>query len=323
MFPLEILQQRIGKAFEEIRFPDEPVLLYDPVRYTLSLGGKRIRPLLCLAACDLFGGDIDNAIGPAIGLELFHNFTLLHDDIMDAAPLRRGKETVYKKWNTNVAILSGDTMFAIANRYMLKTRPEAIYTVADLFNKTAIEVCEGQQHDMDFEQRTDVSIPEYIEMIRLKTAVLLAASLKIGALTAGADAEKAEMIYQFGINTGIAFQIKDDWLDVFGSTEAFGKQSGGDIISAKKTFLYLKALELSGEDAPGLKAVYTSKTLADTDKVARVKEIFGNLSIDKIALAEAEKYYLSGLQSLSALGFSEEKTKVLRFLGEQMINRTS
>ena len=249
MTPIQDLQLLLDEAFSRIQLPARPADLYDPINYTLGLGGKRLRPLLVLASCQMFGGEIDEAINPAIGIELFHNFTLLHDDIMDQAPLRRGKETVYKKWNPNVAILAGDTMFALANKYMLRTRQQAISQVMELFNQTAIEVCEGQQYDMDYEHQANVSIADYIEMIRLKTAVLLAASLKTGAIIAGAEAADCNYIYQFGINIGLAFQLKDDLLDVYGVQEKFGKVSGGDIIAGKKTYLYLKALETAGSEA--------------------------------------------------------------------------
>jgi geranylgeranyl diphosphate synthase type II len=215
MLPITELQNRLKKAFSELQLHGQPPELYEPIRYTMELGGKRMRPLLLLMACDLFGGDVQKAIDASIGIELFHNFTLLHDDIMDQAPLRRGKETVYKRWNANRAILSGDTMFAMANLYMLRTPPSCVAQVLDIFNRTAIEVCEGQQLDMNFETRQEVSAPEYLEMIRLKTGVLLAASLQIGALIAGASSLAAQQLYECGICLGLAFQLTDDLLDVW------------------------------------------------------------------------------------------------------------
>ncbi len=306
------LQVRIDEAFSAIRFPDKPADLYDPITYTLGLGGKRLRPLLVLASCQMFGGETADAINPAIGIELFHNFTLLHDDIMDAAPLRRGKETVYKKWNSNVAILAGDTMFALANKYMLRTRPQAISRVVELFNQTAIEVCEGQQYDMDYEKRDDVTIPDYIEMIRLKTAVLLAASLKTGAIIAGAGTTDCDFIYRFGINIGLAFQLKDDLLDVYGIQEKFGKVSGGDIIAGKKTYLYLKALESSGLQAEAFRKLYSSHDIDSPVKVSRVKGIFNELNIELHTRKLIDNYYQKALQELSGISLPVEAMELLR-----------
>ncbi len=311
MNSIQELQLRIDDAFSAIRFPSAPADLYDPITYTLGLGGKRLRPLLVLASCQMFGGEIDDAINPAIGIELFHNFTLLHDDIMDEAPLRRGKESVYKKWNSNVAILAGDTMFAIANKYMLRTRPQAISQVVELFNQTAIEVCEGQQYDMDYEKQHNVSITDYMEMIRLKTAVLLAASLKTGAIIAGAGAVDCNHIYDFGINIGLAFQIKDDLLDVYGDQEKFGKVSGGDIIAGKKTYLYLKALESAGSQSESFRALYASHTIPSQEKVMKVKEIFNHLTIEQHTRQLIDDYYQKALQNLSCISLSVEAMEAL------------
>ena len=311
MDSIQELQLRIDEAFSAIRFPSAPAYLYNPITYTLGLGGKRIRPLLVLASCQMFGGDISDAINPAIGIELFHNFTLLHDDIMDKAPLRRGKETVYKKWNSNVAILAGDTMFAIANKYMLRTQPQAISEVVELFNQTAIEVCEGQQYDMDYEKQQSVSIPDYIEMIRLKTAVLLAASLKTGAIIAGAAAVDCEYVYQFGINIGLAFQIKDDLLDVYGDQVKFGKVSGGDIIAGKKTYLYLKALESAGSQTAYFRELYAAHNIASAEKVMKVKDIFNQLHIEQLTRDLIDDYYQKALHDLSCISLSEEAMEAL------------
>lgn len=311
MNSIQELQLRIDEAFSAIRFPSAPADLYDPITYTLGLGGKRLRPLLVMASCQMFGGEIDDAINPAIGIELFHNFTLLHDDIMDEAPLRRGKETVYKKWNSNVAILAGDTMFAVANKYMLRTRPQAISQVVELFNQTAIEVCEGQQYDMDYEKQQNVSIPDYMEMIRLKTAVLLAASLKTGAIIAGAGAVDCNHIYEFGINIGLAFQIKDDLLDVYGDQEKFGKVSGGDIIAGKKTYLYLKALESAGSQSESFRELYAAHTIPSLEKVMKVKEIFNHLTIEQHTRQLIDDYYQKALQNLSCISLSVEAMEAL------------
>jgi geranylgeranyl diphosphate synthase type II len=311
MTPIQDLQHLIDDAFSQIQFPSEPADLYNPITYTLGLGGKRLRPLLVLASCQMFGGEITEAINPAIGIELFHNFTLLHDDIMDQAPLRRGKETVYKKWNSNVAILAGDTMFAVANKFMLRTRPHAISHVIELFNQTAIEVCEGQQYDMDYEHRNDITIADYLEMIRLKTAVLLAASLKTGAIIAGAGLPDCDYIYQFGINIGLAFQLKDDLLDVYGVQEKFGKVSGGDIIAGKKTYLYLKALESAGTKAEYFRRLYSAHDMDSAEKVMKVKEIFNQLNIEEHTRELIEDYYQKALRDLSSLSLPEEAMESL------------
>lgn len=321
MNPVQDLQNRIEEAFSTLQFPSAPADLYDPITYTLGLGGKRLRPLLVLASCQMFGGEIADAIMPAIGIELFHNFTLLHDDIMDEAPLRRGKETVYKKWNSNVAILAGDTMFAIANKFMLQTRPHAITRVVELFNQTAIEVCEGQQYDMDYEKREVVTIPDYMEMIRLKTAVLLAASLKTGAIIAGAGADDCEYMYRFGIHIGLAFQLKDDLLDVYGEQEKFGKVSGGDIIAGKKTFLYLKALESAGPQSLNFSKLYTSRETNSTEKVRKVKDVFNRLNIEKHTRDLIEDYYQKALLDLSSVSLPAEATDSLREYTESLMER--
>jgi len=312
MNPIQDLQTRIDEAISTLQLPAAPADLYDPITYTLGLGGKRLRPLLVLASCQMFGGEISDALYPAFGIELFHNFTLLHDDIMDEAPLRRGKETVYKKWNANVAILAGDTMFALANKYMLRTRPQAVSQVVELFNQTAIEVCEGQQYDMDYEKRPDVTIDNYIEMIRLKTAVLLAASLKTGAIIAGAGASDCDYMYRFGINIGLAFQLKDDLLDVFGVQEKFGKVSGGDIIAGKKTYLYLKAIESAGARSNEFHKLYTSQATDNAVKVAKVKEMFELFHIEQHTRKLIDDYYLKGLNDLSSISLSIEAMESLK-----------
>ena len=244
----EELLKIITDALSDEHFNYLPSELFEPIKYTMSLGGKRIRPLITLLSCDMFGGQIEDAIYPAVGLETFHNFTLIHDDILDNALLRRGKPTVFKKWNTNRAILSGDTMFALSYNYFFKTKESFILPVLQIFNKTAIEVCQGQQYDMNFETEKAVSIENYLEMIRLKTAVLLGACAKIGAIIGKASDEDATKIYNFAENLGTAFQLKDDILDLYSDQEVFGKKNGGDIISNKKTYLYLKALELSDKE---------------------------------------------------------------------------
>jgi geranylgeranyl diphosphate synthase type II len=320
------------KAYEELfayfeeslkqqAFDNEPSELYAPIQYTLALGGKRIRPVLTLMACELFGGRIEKALPQAIAIELFHNFTLIHDDIMDDAPLRRGKETVFKKWNNNIAILSGDTLFALAYQYVQKTDAKILPETLSVFNKTAIEVCEGQQYDLNFECKNDLSVAQYTEMIRLKTAVLFGASLKIGAIIGGASHENAENLYAFGLNIGLGFQLKDDLLDTFGDEKIFGKKTGVDIITNKKTFLYLKALEIAdAETKKRLLTFYNTNTNRD-EKFREVKAIFTELKIDQLALKKIEEYFSKGKESLEKISLDAEKKERLLAIALRMIDR--
>ena len=255
----EILE-KVEHEISQLSFEYPPKSLYDPIEYILSLGGKRIRPALALMACNLYKENIDNVINPALGVEVFHNFTLLHDDLMDKADKRRNKPTVHKVWNDNTAILSGDAMLIAAYQLIGKTEPDYLKEVFDLFTETALEICGGQQYDMEFESRMDVTEPEYIEMIRLKTAVLLACSLKIGAITGGASKEDAANLYDFGINIGLAFQLQDDLLDVYGDTATFGKNIGGDITCNKKTFLLIHAFELASPEQKAVLNDWIGKT---------------------------------------------------------------
>jgi len=235
-------QDLISKHFESLNYQKEPSNLYEPIRYILSLGGKRLRPVLTLMATEVFDVDCQKALAAATAVEVFHNFSLIHDDIMDDAPLRRGNETVHEKWNINTGILSGDAMLILAYQYFEAYEPKIFQELAKLFSKTALEVCEGQQYDVDFETRDDVTIPEYLKMIEFKTAVLVGAAMKMGAIVAETTEENKKLIYDFGLNLGLAFQLQDDYLDAFGNPETFGKQVGGDIIENKKTYLYLKAM---------------------------------------------------------------------------------
>ena len=288
------LHQIFENALKQESFSGFPTNLYQPIEYTMGQDAKRLRPLLVLMTCDLFGGEIQDAISPSIAIELFHNFTLIHDDIMDQASMRRGSETVYKRWNENIAILSGDTMFALANKYMAKCNSSHLPVIQDIFNQTAIEVCEGQQLDMNFESEDEVSIADYLEMIRLKTAVLLGCSTRIGAIIANANKEEVEMAWDYGINLGLAFQLKDDLLDVYGDEKVFGKRTGGDIAANKKTFLYLKALELADQRVKKeLIALYSGP--GDKSKISRVIEIFKDLSIDKHTENEINEYYKAAI----------------------------
>lgn len=303
-------------------FGNQPGELYAPIKYTIRLGGKRIRPILTLMSCELFGGKKEEALSQAIAIELFHNFTLIHDDIMDNAPIRRGEETVFKKWNANIAILSGDTLFALAYQYAQQARIDILPETLSVFSKTAIEVCEGQQFDLNYENINDVSVDAYIEMIRLKTAVLFGASLKIGALVGGAKIEDANSLYDFGINIGLGFQLKDDLLDTFGDEEVFGKKTGGDIISNKKTFLYLQATELADNQTKNeLINLYNVNKLSDQDKTQRVKEIFTQLGVDQSANHLIDIYYLEGMKKLDAIAINETKKDILRDVAHRMIDR--
>ena len=324
MHSISHIHQIIGKAFTSVGFTYEPPELYSPITYTMDQGGKRLRPVLVLLSCDLFGGDINHAIYPAMGLEIFHNFTLLHDDIMDQAPLRRGQETVFQKWNTNTAILSGDTMFVLAYEYVAKTDPALLPQVLHLFNDTARKVCEGQQYDMNFETRPDVTIPDYIMMIRLKTAVLIACSLKLGAILARAPREEADQIYEFGINMGLAFQLQDDLLDVFGDLQKFGKQIGNDIITNKKTFLYLKAFESArGDDRIKLTQFFYDKDIPPHEKTTRITEIYRSLGIDQMTISEIRFYLDKALELLDSLNLSVQRKSELRMFTERLLIRES
>ena len=313
-------QQLIAKKIEELHLPKEPANLYDPLKYFLKLGGKRTRPTLTLLGCELFGKPGTEAINAAIAVELFHNFTLIHDDIMDEAPLRRGQKTVHSKWDLNIGILSGDVLFVEAYKFLSKHDSAVLPDLLDVFSKTAVEVCEGQQLDMDFENRTDVSIEEYINMIRLKTSVLLGAALKMGGIIGQAKEEDLTHLYNFGVNVGIAFQLKDDLLDLYADPDKFGKQVGGDIIANKKTFLLLKAQEL----ATGINAEILKNTLKETDnkvKVAKSKEFFSSLSIDQLTKDKMDEYYLKAKEHLKAIDVDDKAKENLLQLGEYLMNR--
>ncbi|MDP4281739.1 MAG: polyprenyl synthetase family protein [Bacteroidota bacterium] len=322
MHTLEDLQHRISLVFSSLQIIGTPEELYKPIDYTLSIGGKRLRPLMVLSGCDLFEGDIENALPAAIGIEFLHNFTLLHDDIMDQAPLRRGYETVYKKWDTNHAILSGDTLFALACKKLSELQPDILPDALKLFTRTVIEICEGQQWDMNFESRDDVTIPEYLEMIRLKTAVLLACSLKMGALIAHADPDDADALYEYGINIGMAFQLQDDFLDVFGEKKVFGKEIGGDIVCNKKTFLLLKAFNKAGDsDYQELIHWFTEEFPDPAVKIKGVKDIYIRLGIREDTLHEMEKYYSSALKCLHSVRVLEQNKKEILSLSNQILHR--
>lgn len=300
----------------------EPVNLYQPVVYILELGGKRMRPVLVMMGSAAFGEDIQKALPAAAAVEIFHNFTLLHDDIMDAAPLRRGQRTVHEKWDANTAILSGDVMMILASQFLEKYEGKTYKRLTTLFNRTAIEVCEGQQYDMDFETREDVSVEEYIEMIRLKTSVLVAAALKMGAIIAESSEEEAQKIYEFGLHLGIAFQLQDDYLDVYGDAETFGKQVGGDIIENKKTYLYIQALKnASTEQRSVLLELYQQSPKDSTLKIEKVKAIFNANGIDALTKVAIRSYTQKAFQVLDDMKIAPEKKIVLQKFGENLMVR--
>jgi geranylgeranyl diphosphate synthase type II len=312
------LQEILEKAIVEIVYPAHPSNLYEPIRYIMSLGGKRIRPVMVLMAAELFTDECVKALDVALAIETFHNFTLVHDDIMDNAPLRRGKVTVHEKWGVNNAILSGDVMMVESNKHLSKVDISVLKPVLETFNLTAQGVCEGQQLDMEFEQRSDVSIEEYIEMIRLKTAVLLGGAMKLGAIVGGANQTDADLLYQFGENLGIAFQLQDDILDVYGNPEKFGKQVGGDIISNKKTFLHLKTLSLAHSDEA---YSLTSVEFDQEEKIDQVTQLYNKYEIKELALAEMDQYLTKALKSLNDLAVADEKKTQFRELVQQIMER--
>lgn len=316
-------QKEFMSFMESKNWVREPKNLYEPINYILQLGGKRIRPILTLIAADVFSGDFKKALPAALSIEVFHNFTLVHDDIMDEAPLRRGKETVHKKWDLNRGILSGDAMLILAYQYFENYEPEVFQKLAKLFSKTAIEVCDGQQLDVDFETRKKVTIDEYMNMIRLKTSVLVAAALKMGAIVAEAKEEDANLIYDFGLNLGLAFQLQDDFLDTFGNPETFGKQIGGDIIENKKTFLYLKTLEVADKETrKKLKYYYRKKLKENTIKITDVTRIFQIHDIPMLVSEEIRSYTQKAFDTLDKMNISDENKENLRSFGTWLMNRT-
>ncbi|TXN37421.1 polyprenyl synthetase family protein [Flagellimonas hymeniacidonis] len=301
----------------------EPKNLYEPINYILGLGGKRLRPILTLMTADLFGGNFKDAQDAAMAIEVFHNFSLVHDDIMDDAPLRRGKETVHEKWDVNTGILSGDAMLINSYQFFESYSPEVFKKLTSLFSKTAIEVCEGQQYDVDFESRDDVTIPEYLKMIEYKTAVLVAAAMKMGAIIADAPEEETSAIYEFGKNLGIAFQLQDDYLDAFGDPETFGKQVGGDIIENKKTFLFLKSLEYAEkEQREGLLHLYSLKPGDSKTKVETVKSIFIESGAVEEAKKEINQYTQKAFNALCDINIPEKNKHILKEFGENLMKRT-
>lgn len=325
MNTLKEFQELINNyIFKESIINKEPQSLYDPINYTLKSGGKRIRPALVLMACNLFSGDIQKAVKPAIGLEIFHNFTLLHDDIMDEADIRRGLPAVHKKWDENTAILSGDAMLIKAYDYFFDVESPNYKDILKVFNKTALEVCEGQQYDMEFENRNDVTENEYLRMIELKTSVLLAGALKIGALIGNADEKDADLLYDYGRNIGLAFQLQDDLLDVYGDEKVFGKQIGGDIVANKKTFLLIKAREIAADD--DLERLNNSINMNSSnrdEKISAVTAIYNKLKIQDITREKILGLTQKALDSLDQVNVENSKKIELKNLAGKLINRNS
>lgn len=322
MHSISHYQELITNYFSELHLTKDPKNLYEPIEYILSIGGKRMRPILTLMATEVFDVDCKKALAAATAIEVFHNFSLVHDDIMDDAPLRRGNETVHEKWNINTGILSGDAMLILAYQHFEEYEPKIFRELAKLFSKTALEVCEGQQYDVDFETREDVTIPEYLKMIEYKTAVLVAAAMKMGAIVAESTNENADLIYDFGLNLGLAFQLQDDYLDAFGDPETFGKQVGGDIIENKKTYLYLKAIAFSDENQKNqLMHLFSIHPSDNKDKITSVKEIFNASGASSATQKAIQEYTLKAFETLEKMNISSDKKEILRVFGENLMNR--
>ena len=306
------LLDKVNVHIEQLDYAHEPMNLYEPVKYILSLGGKRIRPAMMLMAYNMYRGDVEKILDPALALEIYHNFTLLHDDLMDHADVRRGKPTVHKRWDANTAILSGDVMLTLADVYMSRVDDVHFREVMATFHKTSIEIAEGQQYDMDFETRTDVTEAEYIEMIRLKTSVLLACALKIGAILGGATKEDAEHLYRLGECIGLAFQLRDDYLDVYGDPKVFGKKIGGDILCNKKTYLYINALRLADKEQRAMLDYWAEATdINPEEKIAAVTDIYNKVGLPEMSRAIEEHYYSLAKAELEALNVSKEQKTIL------------
>ncbi|HEX9152098.1 MAG TPA: polyprenyl synthetase family protein [Flavobacterium sp.] len=315
-------QEFISEYLQSQYEAKEPKNLYEPIHYILDLGGKRIRPVLTLMSAEVFDADYKKALPAALAVEVFHNFSLVHDDIMDDAPLRRGNQTVHEKWNINTGILSGDAMLILAYQYFEKYQPKIFRKLAKLFSKTALEVCEGQQWDVDFEVRDNVTIAEYLKMIEYKTAVLVAAAMKMGAIIAEASKENANLIYDFGLNLGLAFQLQDDYLDAFGDPETFGKQVGGDIIENKKTYLYLKAVAFSDkEEQQQLRDLFSIQPKDNSDKINAVKEIFNRSGASKATQDAIQDFTFKAFQTLDKMNIGADKKEMLRAFGENLMGR--
>ncbi|MBR6979182.1 MAG: polyprenyl synthetase family protein [Prevotella sp.] len=317
----EILQL-INDYLENLRFERKPQSLYEPIKYVLDIGGKRIRPTLMMLAYNLFKDDPESILSSACALETYHNYTLLHDDLMDHADLRRGHLTVHKRWDANTAILSGDTMLVLAFDMMAHCRPDKLKAIITLFTETALEIGEGQQYDMDFESRNDVSEDEYIEMIRLKTSVLLACANKMGAILADADEKDADNLYRFGEKIGLAFQLQDDFLDVYGDTKVFGKNIGGDIVSNKKTYMLINALALADEKQKDTLLKWMDMVDPDPqEKIAAVTEIYNEIGVNNLAMEKIRFFFNEGLKYLEAVSVDNERKREMLAYTKEMMKR--
>lgn len=324
MNPIETYSKAIAEYLDAYQWKNEPKNLYEPARYILGLGGKRVRPVLTLLATEVFGADYRKALDAALAVEFFHNFTLIHDDIMDEAPLRRGAQTVHLKWTRDIAILSGDALFSLAHSCLESYDDAVMSQLSKIVNRAIVEVCEGQQMDMDFGTQKKVSISEYKEMIRLKTAVLLGAALEMGAVVANASEPNRKLVRDFGVQLGLAFQLQDDYLDAFGDPATFGKQVGGDILENKKTFLYLKAVEnAEAEQAKQLQDFFSRKDFEATAKIERVKKLFIETGASSFILNEIEQHIFAAFESLEQIDISVHSKRQLRNFGESLMNRSS
>ena len=322
MHSIQQYQEFISDYLQSQSKNKEPKNLYEPIHYIMQLGGKRMRPILTLMSAEVFDIDYKKALPAALAVEVFHNFSLVHDDIMDDAPLRRGNKTVHEKWNINTGILSGDAMLILAYQYFEEYEPTIFQSLAKLFSKTALEVCEGQQWDVDFESRSDVTIPEYLKMIECKTAVLVAAAMKMGAIIAETSQENANLIYDFGLNLGLAFQLQDDYLDAFGNPETFGKQVGGDIIENKKTYLYLKAMEFaSPNEKEELVHLFSIHLEDNSDKINSVKQIFHSSGAAQATQKAIQDFTLKAFETLEKMNVSLDKKAMLTNFGENLMKR--
>ena len=322
MYSVAELTEKVTTALEQLPYDRQPQGLYAPIKYVLSLGGKRIRPVLMLMAYNMYREDVDRIMPVALGLEVYHNFTLLHDDLMDRADVRRGKPCVHRVWNDNTAILSGDNMLVMAYQMMSRCPSSALPSVISIFTDTALQIDEGQQYDMEFEQRTDVTEREYLEMIRLKTSVLLACALQIGALLGGASEADAQALYAYGEKVGLAFQLQDDYLDVYGNFETFGKAIGGDILCNKKTFMLINALAHAPEHLRAELQGWLAATEYDpAEKIESVRHIYTQVGVDQMAKEKISFYIAQAEDALRALPIAEERKEILRQWTEQLLGR--
>ncbi|MEG0499825.1 MAG: polyprenyl synthetase family protein [Rikenellaceae bacterium] len=322
MYNTEELLKITEDAIGSLPLGSEPQRLYEPIRYTMQAGGKRVRPLMLLLAANIFSDEIKPFMPAAIGVEIFHNFTLLHDDIMDNSPTRRGRDTVHRKWNNNVAILSGDAMLIYAYKLILQTQSQHLFRAMTSFNKLSLELCEGQQYDMDFEQREIVTIDEYLNMIRLKTSVLIAGAMEMGAILGGASEEDSRRVYEFGLNIGAAFQIQDDILDLYATSDSFGKPIGGDIKEGKKSYIFLLCYKMASDaDRKVLLDILHDRALSDDHKISTIRAIYDRYHVKEAATLDAENYFNRGIACLEMIGVDDvRKVEMIRY-SQSLIRR--